>query len=446
LTRIQFQLSPVFYVSVLSIACCSLSQQFSPPVSYDAVLKSPINPNITISYKEPELGTCTTAFTSQKQYTGYINLPPSTLEPYQQNHPINTFFWFFEARNNTRTAPLTIWLNGGPGASSMRGLFREIGPCEVVQFQNGTYGTQFNEWGWDRSSNLLFIDQPTQVGFSYDQTHNVSVDSLKDHNVTPPAALPKGTPAWAYVNGTLASGNLNHIQNPTGIAARAVWHFLQGFLSAFPQYNPGQHLNQATVDPTGVNLFAESYGGQYGPVFADFFEDQNDRRRTGAIPANKTLEIRLASLGIVNGIVDELIQVPSTVSFAHNNSYGVRGLSSTQHRQLLYEFELPGGCQDLASQCNKEVVAQSHEGENVDEETEKLCQKAKAACWKIQWPALETIGRSPYDIRASKANSFPNYAYLEYLNSEDVLKSIGAKVNFTENTPAVNDAFGYSES
>jgi carboxypeptidase C (cathepsin A) len=446
LTRIQFQLSPVFYVSVLSIACCSLSQQFSPPVSYDAVLKSPINPNITISYKEPELGTCTTAFTSQKQYTGYINLPPSTLEPYQQNYPINTFFWFFEARNNTRTAPLTIWLNGGPGASSMRGLFREIGPCEVVQFQNGTYGTQFNEWGWDRSSNLLFIDQPTQVGFSYDQTHNVSVDFLKDHNVTPPAALPKGTPAWAYVNGTLASGNLNHIQNPTGIAARAVWHFLQGFLSAFPQYNPGQHPNQATVDPTGVNLFAESYGGQYGPVFADFFEDQNDRRRTGAIPANKTLEIRLASLGIVNGIVDELIQVPSTVSFAHNNSYGVRGLSSTQHRQLLYEFELPGGCQDLASQCNKEVVAQSHEGENVDEETEKLCQKAKAACWKIQWPALETIGRSPYDIRASKANSFPNYAYLEYLNSEDVLKSIGAKVNFTENTPAVNDAFGYSES
>lgn len=444
MTSLQLQLSSVFYASVLSIARCSFARQSPLPVTYDAVLKSPINPNITISYKKPESSTCTTAFPSQKQYTGYVSLPPSTLEPYQQDYPINTFFWFFEARNNPNTAPLTIWLNGGPGSSSMIGLFREMGPCEIIQLENGSYGTQMNEWGWDRSSNLLFIDQPTQVGFSYDQPYDVSVNLLSGAIITPPTSLPEDTPAWGFLNGTLASGKLHHTENSTFIAARVAWHFLQGFLSAFPQYNPGQHPNRTTHDATGVNLFAESYGGQYGPIFADFFEDQNDRRRTGAIPANNTLEIKLASLGIINGIVDELIQVPTTASFVHN-SYGVQGLTLQQYLELLYWFKQPSGCQDLASQCHRRATAQNYEGENQDEETQRICSKARAACWSVERPALEMMQRSPYDIRATKINSVPNYAYLEYLNSENVLKSIGAKVNFTETTMVVNDAFRYSE-
>lgn len=45
----------------------------------------------------------------------------------------------------------------------MIGMFAENGPCEVIQMPDGSYGTQARMWGWDRSSNILFIDQPAQV-------------------------------------------------------------------------------------------------------------------------------------------------------------------------------------------------------------------------------------------------------------------------------------------
>jgi hypothetical protein len=112
-------------------------------------ITSPLNPNITISYKIPDNGTCTTAFDTQKQYTGWVNVPG--------NYATNLFFWFVEARQ--QPANLTIWLNGGPGASSLFGFFTETGPCEIVEKGLGQYETVVREWGWDRASNLLFIDQ-----------------------------------------------------------------------------------------------------------------------------------------------------------------------------------------------------------------------------------------------------------------------------------------------
>src|ERR1700754_4386835 len=50
-----------------------------------------------------------------KSYSGYVHLPPGALEDLgeDQNYPINTFFWFFESRNDPQNAPLSIWMNGG---------------------------------------------------------------------------------------------------------------------------------------------------------------------------------------------------------------------------------------------------------------------------------------------------------------------------------------------
>lgn len=98
------------------------------------------------------------------QYTGWLDVGPKHL-----------FFWYFESQNNPITDPLTLWMTGGPGDSSMIGLFQEIGPCLVNEHANGTV---HNPWGWSRNSSLLFVDQPVGTGFSHvDEGAELPVDS-----------------------------------------------------------------------------------------------------------------------------------------------------------------------------------------------------------------------------------------------------------------------------
>ena len=67
-----------------------------------------------IRYKEPgKDGVCETT-PGVNSYAGYVDLDADT----------HMFFWFFEARHNPDTAPLTLWLNGGPGSDSLIGLFQ----------------------------------------------------------------------------------------------------------------------------------------------------------------------------------------------------------------------------------------------------------------------------------------------------------------------------------
>lgn len=439
-------LPPSLLALLAAFVAPPVSAQYPPPSEFPNILSSPVDSNVTVAYKQPINGTCTTAFTTQRQYSGYIGIPPYTLAPIQQNYSINSFFWFIEARQTPESAPLTIWLNGGPGSSSMFGLFNEVGPCEVVQMADGSYGTQMRTFGWDRASNILFIDQPNQVGFSYDVATNASLNLLSKELFEPPTSPNTNLPNFMYLNGTFGSENQNDQNGPattantTDIAAAATWHFLQTWLSTFPQYNPSTRPNVTTPnsnEPAGINLFTESYGGKFGPAFASYFEQQNQAIASGQLSSNSTLAIKLQSVGILNGQIDDLIQDYYYPDFAFNNTYGIQAISQTLQINALTNYT--NLCAPAIAACRAAGASPSSLYGD-DAKSNQLCEAAQYTCNNLTALASEA-GYNPYDIRQMLPSPDPSAAYQEYLNTASVLKSIGARVNYTESNPYVQEGF-----
>ena len=327
----------------------------------------------------------------------------------------------------------------------MVGLFQETGPCEVVEVAQGQLGTKPRDWGWDRSSNIIYIDQPAQVGFSYDVTSNGSLNLITNQIQVPPGILPSNQPPSTFLNGTFASNNQNQTANTTEIAAHAAWHMLQGFLGVFPRYNPalygnGSH-NSSNPVSVGVNLFAESYGGKYGPAFAALWEEQNSLRRNGTLSSNKTFEIRLSSLGILQGCIDDLVQGIYYPRFADNNTYAISALPLVDEETAANSFLSVGGCQELIQNCRNAVQISDPQNEGNVQLVNQACTDAVKSCQNTVIGPFMASGRDPYDITQKLPDPFPPSTYLEYLNQADVQASIGARVNFTQSNDAVSSAF-----
>ncbi|KAI6045248.1 Alpha/Beta hydrolase protein [Pisolithus marmoratus] len=195
---------------------------------------------------------------SVKQYSGYLDVTDAK----------HLFFWFFESRNTPETAPLLLWLNGGPGCSSSTGLFFELGPCSV---SDGGLNTTYNPYSWNTHANIIFLDQPVGVGFSY-------------------------------------SGDGSSI-NTSELAAKDVYAFLELFLTRFPEYSKQP-----------FHLAAESYGGIYAPNIANLIYNENQK-----IPSvsNELVRINLESIVIGNGLTDSYTQYASMPDYLCEGPYPI---------------------------------------------------------------------------------------------------------------------------
>ncbi|KAJ8750680.1 hypothetical protein K2173_015861 [Erythroxylum novogranatense] len=93
-------------------------------------------------------------------YAGYVTV--------NEEHGRALFYWFFEAAEDPDSKPLVLWLNGGPGCSSIAfGEAEEIGPFHVKPDGKTLY---LNPYSWNKVANILFLDSPVGVGFSYSNT------------------------------------------------------------------------------------------------------------------------------------------------------------------------------------------------------------------------------------------------------------------------------------
>ncbi|WJX53844.1 hypothetical protein P8452_39795 [Trifolium repens] len=124
--------------------------------------------------------------------------------------------------------PLVLWLNGGPGCSSLGvGAFSENGPFRT----NGEVLIK-NEHSWNREANMLYLESPIGVGFSY------------------------------------AKGSFSDIKVNDEMTARENLVFLLQWFKKFPQY---KHKD--------LFLTGESYAGHYTPQLANLMIGINKKEK-----------------------------------------------------------------------------------------------------------------------------------------------------------------------
>ncbi|KMT16330.1 hypothetical protein BVRB_3g054780 [Beta vulgaris subsp. vulgaris] len=190
------------------------------------------------------------------QFSGYITV--------NQNNGRAIFYWFFEALSNPSDKPLVLWLNGGPGCSSIGyGAAVELGPLKVDE--NGV-GLVFNNFSWITEANLLFVESPVGVGFSYTNTTS-DLTKLDDEFV-----------------------------------AEDAYSFLVNWLERYPQFKNRDFY-----------LAGESYAGHYVPQLAELIFDRNTNQ-------TKSMKINLKGFLVGNPETDDFYDSTGLLEYAWSHS------------------------------------------------------------------------------------------------------------------------------
>ncbi|KAF2030682.1 carboxypeptidase cpdS precursor [Setomelanomma holmii] len=138
------------------------------------------------------------------------------------NETSELYFWFFPSENANASEEITIWLNGGPGCSSLEGFLQENGPISW-QYGSAPFAV-YNPWNWANLTNMVWVEQPVGTGFT------------------------QGTPTATSQEESAAQ-----------------------FLGFFKNF-----INTFGLNNRKVYIAGESYAGRYVPYIADAMLQQND--------------------------------------------------------------------------------------------------------------------------------------------------------------------------
>lgn len=230
------------------------------------------------------------------QFSGYVTVNK------QEGRAL--FYWLTEATSSPEKKPLLLWLNGGPGCSSVAyGASEEIGPFRVNKTGSSLY---MNKYSWNTEANLLFLESPAGVGFSYTNTSS----NLKD------------------------SGD-----NRTAADALV---FLTRWMSRFPQY---QHRD--------FYISGESYAGHYVPQLAKAIHDYNKRH------SNPIINLKGFIVG--NAVTDNYYDSLGTVAYWWTHSL----ISDATYKSILNNCNFTSD--NSSNQCDDAVnYATNYELGNID--------------------------------------------------------------------------------
>ncbi|KAF0893441.1 hypothetical protein E2562_025238 [Oryza meyeriana var. granulata] len=198
------------------------------------------------------------------------------------------FYWFFEAEKEPDKKPLLLWLNGGPGCSSVAyGAAQELGPFLVRS--NGENLT-LNDYSWNKAVNLLFLEAPVGVGFSY--TNRTSDFRRLGDRVT----------------------------------AQDSYSFLLNWLNKFPEFKNRDFY-----------IAGESYAGHYVPQLAELIYDGNKGASRGRV-------INIKGFMIGNAVLNDATDQMGMVEYAWSHAIISDELYSAVRRECdSFKEEEDGG-------------------------------------------------------------------------------------------------------
>jgi len=145
-------------------------------------------------------------------YSGYLYVNPQ-----KQLH-----YFFFESQSSPSSDPLVLWLNGGPGCSSLLGALYEHGP---FVFPDGSQDFQWNNYSWNLHANVIYMEAPACVGFSYIADYTLPFNDTNTAQDNLLAVLSWFAKFPGYSNRTffIAGESYGGIYVPT-LAAQIVWY------------------------------------------------------------------------------------------------------------------------------------------------------------------------------------------------------------------------------
>ncbi|CAN0912230.1 Serine carboxypeptidase 24 [Linum grandiflorum] len=233
------------------------------------------------------------------QFSGYVTV--------NQEHGRALFYWLTEAPSSSSPAskPLLLWLNGGPGCSSVAyGASEEIGPFRINKTSSSLF---LNKYSWNREANILFLESPAGVGFSYTNT----TSNLKD------------------------SGDARTSQDAL--------IFLLKWMSRFPQYKFRDFY-----------IAGESYAGHYVPQLAKRIHDYNKQH------SNPIINLKGIMLG--NAVTDNYYDGIGTVMYWWSHSM----ISDRSYRSILDHCDF--GEDKTSTKCDNAVsYAMNREFGDIDQ-------------------------------------------------------------------------------
>ncbi|KAG2334439.1 hypothetical protein Bca4012_000386 [Brassica carinata] len=211
-----------------------------------------------------------------RHYAGYVNLGPR-----QKQKAL--FYWFFEAQRNSSGRPLVLWLNGGPGCSSIAyGAAQELGPFLV---RSSGSNLTFNKFSWNKEANMLFLEAPVGVGFSY-TNNSMDLHKLGDQ-----------------------------------VSAEDSLAFLINWFMKFPEYRSNEFY-----------IAGESYAGHYVPQLANAIYDRNKKVTRGS-------HINLKGFMIGNAVINEETDMAGLVDYAWSHAIVSDEIHSNIHGMCRFEEE-----------------------------------------------------------------------------------------------------------